>query len=476
MARGQRKKRRNLLRAMRGASTHTSWRDAAEALDDLDGNTAWRADDESPYYDAALLRRHIAELDTLREAGQIGDLQATVTESLYRNLPDVSAPPLYRETHTGETKRIVGDWLGACVDALEFLRDVSAPGLPKAERRARFERAYHNFGSTALMLSGGGAWGLYHLGVVKALRDAELLPRVICGSSMGAIIASGVATRTEAELDALYARPEDIHRIAVRVLGLRGMSRTRSLFDPRQLREHVETNVGGLTFREAYERTGRVLNVSISPTRARQKPRVLSYKTAPDVLVAEATLASCSIPGLWPPVMLKAKNEIGEVVPYVPSERWVDGSMRSDLPLRRVARLHNVNHYVVSQANPGIVQVARKRSHGPVSSLARLGGALVKAQASAVLNEARQVIHDERIRPLLNTVHALVGQHYRGDIDIHPRVPARLFSQVMANPSPSQLRDYILGGERATWRNLAIVRDQTRIHVVLEACVDGLSD
>jgi len=460
---------------MRKATTYAEWRAAAEELDWLEGNADWRADDHSPYYDAALLRRHISELETLQEAGNPVDLEATVTESLYRNLPDVSAPPLYTESHTGETKQLVGEWLDTCVSALEFLRDVPMPGVSQAARRARFEQAYDNFGRSALMLSGGGAWGLYHLGVVKALREAQLLPRVICGSSMGAIIASGVATRTDSELDTLYGEPESIHRGAVRVLSPGGLVRHRALFDPAQLREHVEANVGDMTFREAYTRTGRVLNVSISPTRARQKPRVLSFSTAPNVLVADATIASCSIPGLWPAVMLRARTHDGQLAPYVPTERWVDGSMRSDLPLRRVARLHNVNHYVVSQANPGITQVAGKRNQGPLSAIARLGGAMVRAQAAAVLGEARRYAHDERIRPMLNTIYSLVGQHYSGDIDIHPRVPVAKFGRVMGNPSARELQGYILGGERATWSHLAIVRDQTRIHKALENCLETLS-
>ena len=460
---------------MRKATSHATWRTAAEELDSLEGNADWQSDDHSPYFDGALLRRHIGELAALQEAGAVTDLEATVTESLYRNLPDVSAPPLYAETHTGETKRLVGEWLDACVGALEFLRDVPMPGVSRVDRRARFEQAYDNFGRSALMLSGGGAWGLYHLGVVKALREAHLLPRVICGSSMGAIIASGVATRTDSELDVLYGEPETIHRVAVRFLGPGGLVRHRALFDPDQLREHVETNVGDMTFREAYARTGRVLNVSISPTRARQKPRVLSFRTAPNVLVADATIASCSIPGLWPAVMLRARTREGDLAPYVPTERWVDGSMRSDLPLRRVARLHNVNHYVVSQANPGIAQVAGKRTQGPFSAIARLGGAMVRAQAAAVLGEARRYAHDERIRPMLNTVYSLVGQHYSGDIDIHPRVPMAKFGRVMGNPSAKELQGYILGGERATWPHLAIVRDQTRIHKALESCIEVLS-
>lgn len=45
----------------------------------------------------------------------------------------------------------------------------------------------HLYGHTALLLSGGAMFGLYHLGVVKALAQAHLLPRLIAGSSAGAL-------------------------------------------------------------------------------------------------------------------------------------------------------------------------------------------------------------------------------------------------------------------------------------------------
>jgi predicted acylesterase/phospholipase RssA len=41
---------------------------------------------------------------------------------------------------------------------------------------------------------------LFHLGVVKALNDQHLLPRIISGSSVGALVASLVCIHTDDEL------------------------------------------------------------------------------------------------------------------------------------------------------------------------------------------------------------------------------------------------------------------------------------
>ena len=45
-----------------------------------------------------------------------------------------------------------------------------------------------------LVLSGGGARGLAHIGVYKALNEANIRPEIISGASMGAVIGSLIAT------------------------------------------------------------------------------------------------------------------------------------------------------------------------------------------------------------------------------------------------------------------------------------------
>jgi predicted acylesterase/phospholipase RssA len=41
------------------------------------------------------------------------------------------------------------------------------------------------------------AEGLYHLGVVKALLEEKLIPKVISGSSVGSLVAALVGTHTD---------------------------------------------------------------------------------------------------------------------------------------------------------------------------------------------------------------------------------------------------------------------------------------
>lgn len=60
-------------------------------------------------------------------------------------------------------------------------------------------------GGTALVLSGGGAKGLAHIGVLRALDSLGIHPDIIVGSSMGAIVGALYASgRSSDEIDSLF--------------------------------------------------------------------------------------------------------------------------------------------------------------------------------------------------------------------------------------------------------------------------------
>ena len=63
-----------------------------------------------------------------------------------------------------------------------------------------FYRCKKSLGRTALCLSGGGASAMTHMGVIRALVKQNLLPKVISGTSGGAIIAGYLGALTDEEL------------------------------------------------------------------------------------------------------------------------------------------------------------------------------------------------------------------------------------------------------------------------------------
>jgi predicted acylesterase/phospholipase RssA len=51
-----------------------------------------------------------------------------------------------------------------------------------------FAETRQSYGRTALMLSGGASFGKYHFGIIKALHEQDLMPKVVCGSSIGSLV------------------------------------------------------------------------------------------------------------------------------------------------------------------------------------------------------------------------------------------------------------------------------------------------
>ena len=327
------------------------------------------------------------------------------------------------------------------------------------------------------MLSGGATLGWHHLGVVKALFEADLLPDVLSGASMGALVASGVSGRTDEELAQLFADPDVIETHGLQFMGVRCAARQHHLLDPDALYRTISKNCGEWTFREAFERSGRVVNISVSPTRRRQKPRVLCHLTTPDVLIASAAHASSMVPGLFPPVELRQRGRDGIVKPYAPGEKWIDGSMGGDLPMFRVARLHDVNHFIVSQTNPHVLPfVSKSQQRGLVGWTAQLVGRATHRQGVNLVSMAREAGHQTPLAPMLDMAESIAAQSYSGDIDIFPPVAITEFRKVVKNASKSDLRRFISTGERGTWPRLAQVREQTLIGRTLQRCVERLKD
>jgi hypothetical protein len=53
--------------------------------------------------------------------------------------------------------------------------------------------------------------------------------------------------------------------------------------DVSKLQKVLIDNIGHVTFHEAYERTGRIINITVSPGNDYEKPRLLNYLTSPNV-------------------------------------------------------------------------------------------------------------------------------------------------------------------------------------------------
>ena len=458
-----------MQRLLATAETYEDWYDAAERLDEAAGNDAWRDEEVSDDYDHRLIGSRLELLRQLRRTNDVHGLMFHLREELHGNLGNMANPALYDVALTG-TKRLVEVFLDEVVGALDFVCDGEFPDVAAADKVAFFRRAAQSFGRSALLLSGGATLGLFHLGVIEELHGQSLLPRVISGSSAGAIVAGTVGTHTDDELSDLFDR-DHMDMVWSRLTAFEQILRGEGVFQIRQLKRSIDANVPSMTFEEAYARTHRKVNISVSPAESNQFPRLLNYLTAPNVYVARACLASSAIPGLFPAVKLYGKNRKGNPVPYMGKSRWIDGSIHNDLPITHVARMHNVNHFIVSQTNPYVVPfVSDRRTRGLIPFLRQTMVVGPMMQVENALEAARRNFNLPGLGTLIRRAHALTAQNYSGDINIYPEHQFADYLKTLANPNKELIDRLVLSGRRAVWPRLARLRNTTRISRCFDRC------
>ena len=170
------------------------------------------------------------------------------------------------------------------------------------------------------MLSGGGAKTAAHLGACRALKEAGFEPSWYVATSMGAVIAAGLASG--------IGNDELLERMAE--VGPRGVVRDplapvaglflRSLLKPAPLRAAIEMLVPARRFSD--------LSVPLTVTAVDLDTGelVLFGAGATDAPLVDVLCASCALPMYYPPVVLNGR-------------RFADGGLRAVLPLESAAEL-----------------------------------------------------------------------------------------------------------------------------------------
>lgn len=456
-----------LEKQMAASDSYEEWLGYASEHDIVTGADIWRQNDESGLYDSRSINHRLQRLRRLRKKGDDKGLLFALNEGIHGNMAGMGKAKLHQKAKAG-TKHLIEDYVAEICDAMKHLSPRRFKGLSWGERIEFFQRASHCYGRTALMLSGGGSLGYFHFGLLKTLIEQKLLPVVISGSSMGAFVAAVVGSRSDEEFLALFednqlskiltANNEDVK------LGFRKFTSK----DMKGIKKGMQKLIPDMTFLEAYEKTGRSINISISPAEPNQTSRLLNHIASPNVTLLSAVMASSALPGIFPSVQLEARNADGEIKPYLPHRRWIDGSFSQDLPAKRLARMYGVNHYIVSQVmpglgnepslKPGLRKIATDASVATVKQILR--GYLDFFQRRAGVGP--------RAGAAMNAINSLLEQRFIGDINIVPQRDDKRLGKLLKMLNEEELTDLIKAGERAAWPKVPVISTTTRIGRTLD--------
>lgn len=468
---GERQRRKELQQRKQEAAHYTQWAKAAEELETLRGLDAnARRQMETRFYDRRLLQERLQYLRRVRQNGDVNEVMFAVRSDLIRNLGNMTNSELHE--HFPVVPDLIREYIQQVQSDLQYI--TASPDMPLDEKMAFLRESRHAFGRTALVLSGGGSFGAFHMGVVKALLDANMLPRVISGSSAGSIVSAILCTRSESELADVFDSMSEISSIefySFNTVGqiLRHMLLKGTLQDHVVLQERLKRILGDLTFAEAYQHSGRILNVSVSAADTSEPPRLLNYLTAPNVLIWSAVACSSAFPFLFAPQKLLARDSRGKVVDLNAAEagemqrRWRDGSLEEDLPMRGLSEMFNVNYFIVSQANPYVLPLVALKRLVP-RKLGNLVEGEFKHRCKQLMEVLPAWVGANRLLKLLN-------QPWEGDCTMVLPVTTFSTAKSVINLSKPDLLLALNEGKRTTWAKLSAIQANCAIEATIDDCL-----
>lgn len=487
------------------ARLYEEWDAAAFQLDAILSNDLWRQVPASKDYDFKLIYARTTALIEALEDQNVYAMVHSLRSGLVRNLGNITAAKLYNRAYEG-TKLLIEDYVTQVALTVQYVTACPtghAAELSNQQKLDLLHDARQAFGRSCLVLQGGSIFGLCHIGVVKALHLRGLLPRIIAGTATGALMAALVGVHTEDELlgflsgegidlsafaaasgraaDAAQKHQPAYGLLSTVVRRARRFLKYGYVLDVKVLEECVRANVGDLTFEEAYQRTKRVLNITVSATGG-GVPSLLNYLTAPNVLIWSAALASNATDARFSPITLQCKTSDGRIVPWdIPAKASVKPATSTynrtpstdhdrDTPLSRVAELFNVNHFVISQARPYIAPFLAPslyHSNSPRSSREPWTTFLMRLMIMELQHRLTQMDMlgwlSSGIRRLLLD-ESVPGASWT----LVPQVSLLDFARLLRNPTREEIDYWILRGERSVWPAVCALKIRCVVEVELD--------
>jgi TAG lipase/lysophosphatidylethanolamine acyltransferase len=469
----------------------------------------------SKHYDHRLIHQRLTALYAAEEDGDIIDLVNLIRSGLVRNLGNITTSRLYNRAYAG-TKLLIEDYVTQVARCVNLI--TACPTAPAHDTVLTSQMkldVLHDtrlaFGRSVLVLQGGAIFGLCHLGVVKALHLQGLLPRIVAGTATGALVAALVCVHTEDELlDILTGDAINVRAFTNR-RNRKGAAQSRwyetlsrrikrwwrvgHFLDVGVLEELLRANIGDVTFEEAYEKTKRVLNITVTTSGGDEVPNLLNYITAPNVvsiphasptrpsnacgqLIWSAALASnaTSSSTLYNPVTLLCKDEHDDIVPWSPASEttfrsWTHALYRDrESPLHRLGELFNVNHYIVSQARPYLAPFLRSDTHHPnpkQDGRWRLTMPILRLVVLEVQHRLHQLDELGCLSPSIRRF--LLDENVPGaSLTLVPALSPSDFFKLLENPTKEAIDYWILKGERSVWPAITALKIRCGIEIEID--------
>ncbi|KAG7799147.1 hypothetical protein KL929_001224 [Ogataea haglerorum] len=479
-----------LTAQQRAATSYAEWHETSVKLDALMEKDVWKKQEESDLYDWQLVKMRLLELREARLNNDYSRMLYLIRTTWTRNMANMDNINLYRHSFVG-TKKLIEEYIWECQQCLAALSRQDCP-LDDTYVLAMLMQTRKNYGRVAITMSGGSCFGMLGMGVFSTLLELDLLPKIVSGSSSGSILSSIICSKTTPEILSLL---ESITSSKFEVFGkddnpetfltcLARLLKYGTWFDNSHLRATMREILGDLTFRGAYNRTGRILNITVSPVSVHEQPTLLNYLTAPNVLIWSAVCASCSLPGIFPSSEIYEKSvKTGEIHEWSDTMvKFLDGSVHSDLPIRRLSEMFNVNHVIACQVNPHVVPFLKM-------SVQCVGGEIeneYSAKLKQILNNTCELLTAEAIHyfelaaelgiatNFSTKMRQILSQPYSGDITILPEIRFNEMNKLLVNPTPEFLLDALVRGARATWPKISIIRNHCSLEFALDKAISTL--
>ena len=469
-------------------------------LDRRQGHDEWKKQRESiePTYKPQLIEDEMRIMRDLLAGGNCKELGMVLQVALDRRLGGMDNVRLYKHSWFG-TKQLVDDYIFVATDAIESFVGLtfgSAGSKPDIIRDSldTLQLALNHHGRTALCFSGGALLGMKHIGIAKTLWECNLLPEIISGTSAGSIVAAIICSSTDDEMLVTLERfpqsnlavfdPEGTQTCGWCVNRLSTFWHTGRFFNPQYLVVVMKEWLKDLTFREAYNKTHRVLNICVSKAHSAE-PEILNYVTAPDVLIWSAVCASCAVPGVFPEATIYVKEstskEIRAWMEHAVSQKFVDGSLDHDIPMRKLQDMFNVSWFITSQVNPHVRPFLTREEEftglQPKHPWPTEGYmAILKHAAHDILTHSAQMLADLGLPPLMWRWAAVLNQQYTGNLNIFPEIRWSELATMVSNPTPEYMMAATLDGERATWPKICRIKNSVAIELALQRAIRDMSE